>query len=58
MTSILTGARQRRADPAVEATAPVPRRPLEQPRRLRMTWEPVLDENGTRRLRARWHAGC
>ncbi|MFE3170688.1 hypothetical protein ACFXPA_30345 [Amycolatopsis sp. NPDC059090] len=50
MTRILTGVRQ----PHAETTPPAPRRPIEQPRRLRMIWEPVLDENGTRRLRARW----
>ena len=56
MTSILFGVRQWQADPVAAVTAPAPRRPHEQPRRLRMTWEPVTDENGTRRLRARWHA--
>jgi len=35
-------------------TAPAPRRPIEQPHRLRMIWETVLDEKGDRRLRARW----
>ncbi|WP_020664607.1 hypothetical protein [Amycolatopsis benzoatilytica] len=34
--------------------APSPRRPIEQPRRLRMTWEPLIDENGVRRLRVCW----